>query len=89
MRRPDTHEATFYVQVQRRDAKWRDGKYITAVATKLTTEAPKQVMPGAVAIQLKVRIPDAAFDPISPSVVVDIPADMIQHAIEVIAEDAT
>jgi hypothetical protein len=84
---PDTHETTFHVQVQRKKRFWRNGKWVTAVATKLTHEPPKQVGPDSVAIKLTVRIPNSAFEPFAPVAVLEIPQHMTQQPIEIIVED--
>jgi hypothetical protein len=50
---------------------------------KATTRRPDQLEPGAVAVKLTVRLPRAAFDPLQPEAVIDVPAELIQHAIDI------
>ena len=87
-----THDAEFFIQIE---PEWsgyvqHDGmrslRGIKAVA--LTQSRPNRQKGGTALVKLTVRIPDAAFLPLRPDVVIVIPEDMVTAApIEVIAED--
>lgn len=55
---------------------------------KHSNKRPAEPMPGCVVVKIRIRLPEAAFDPLAPEVIVDIPADLIQHPVSVTAEDA-
>lgn len=87
MANPKTHEATFYVQVQRKAQQWRQGKYITASAVKMTQEKPSVTSKDTVTVKLTVQLPDSAFEPFEPSAIVAVPAGMAEQPIHIIVED--
>lgn len=84
MNRPPL-EATAYLQVWRWSNDWRT----EARVVKSTQRPPEVVEPGCIVVKVKLRIPFEAWDPIAPEAVIDVPAELIQHPIEVEAVDPT
>lgn len=86
-----THDATFYVQIERKKRpQYRTGKgYVSASAVKITQDPPTSLAKDTVSVKLTVQLPDAAFDPITPSAVVTVPDSLVQHPLHIIVEDAT
>lgn len=84
-----THKATFYVQVQRKQyTQWRNGKPVSASAIKMTQEKPTSTPKDTVTVKLTVELPDTAFEPFEPAVVVSVPTSKVQSApLHVIVED--
>lgn len=89
----DTHDATFYVQLEpewSRMPDYRTGeKTVRAVkAARITQSRPDRPKPGTVVIKLTTRVPDAAFLPLRPEAVIEIPTDLTDpHPVEVTATD--
>lgn len=89
----DTHDATFYVQLEpewsgRRDPSTGERKLRGVKATRITQGRPERPMPGTVVIKLTTRIPDAAFLPLRPEAVIEIPTDLtVANPVEVTATD--
>lgn len=82
------HEVPVYLQITRpRYGYSYGGRWISAVARRLTVQRPEQPLPGAVVVKLTLRIPDEAFEPLRPQAVIDIPADLIQRPVQVEAND--
>lgn len=75
------HDATFYVQIEPEWSSYanREGeRALTGIkATAITQKRPTRPRHGAVLTKLTVRIPDAAFLPLRPEVIVVIPEDMV------------
>jgi len=66
----------------------RPGRYpFELVVDKATVRKPTVTSPGAVVVKLKLRIPTAAFEPLKPEATVTIPESLVQHPVEVEAED--
>lgn len=83
-----THEplvATTYLQVWKRQP-WGPHS-AEARVVKSTQSRPDVVEPGCVVVKVKLRIPREAWDPFEPEAVIDVPAELIQHPIEVEAVD--
>ena len=80
-------EATTYLQVRL----VRSLSYTASEAkvVKATQRRPEFVEPGCVVVKVKLRLPAEAWNPFQPEAVIDVPADLIQQPIEVIAEDAS
>jgi hypothetical protein len=81
-------EATFYVQVQRNNY-YRNGRGHNARALTMTRQRPETVAPNCVVVELTVRIPDEAFEPIKPTAVIDVPIELVQRQVDVVAGDAS
>lgn len=76
-------EATAYLQVRRWSNSWR----WEARVIKATQRRPEVVEDGCIVVKVRLRIPFEAWDPLAPEAVIDVPADLIQHPIEVEAAD--
>lgn len=88
----ETVDATFYVQLEPEWSQFTshatgekdvvDAKMARATITRVTPKA------GTITVKLTVRLPKAAFLPLRPEAVIEIPADLL-HAtpVEVIAQD--
>lgn len=91
---PDYVDAITYLQVEPEWARWsskdiakdvRDAKIVRS-----TQNRPDKPLPGTVLVKVTVRVPKAAFLPLSPEAVVTIPMDMAEATtIEVEAGDPT
>lgn len=79
-------EATAYLQVELR----RRSTYVASDArvVRATQRKPDQVAPGCIVVKVKLRIPVEGWDAFEPEAVIDVPADLVQHPIEVVVEDA-
>lgn len=81
-------EATAYLQVQlkRRSAYSASDARVVAV----TQKKPDRPQRGCIVVKVKLRIPVEGWDPFEPSVIVDVPTDLIDVG-EIFAdvEDAT
>ena len=76
----DYHEGFMYLTV-------RDTKRFRKLApVKVTGKPPTVVDADAVVIKLQLRIPSAAFQPLKPSAVVTVPAELVQHVVAVEAQ---
>lgn len=87
--RPTHRAATGYLQIAGRPpgpSRWDDGKGATVVA--VTSKKPESVRPGCIVIKVRFNIPAEAWDPFTPSAVVDVPADLIQAPISAVAQNA-
>lgn len=80
-------EADAYLQIER--GYFRGGWGFQARVQNVTQKPPTVVLPGCIVVKVKVRIPFEAWDPIAPEAVVDVPAELIQRPVEVVASDAT
>lgn len=78
-------EATAYLQVELR----RRLTYTASEArvVRATQKKPEQAAPGCIVVKVKLRIPVEGWDAFEPEAVIDVPADLVQHPIEVEAED--
>lgn len=56
---------------------------------KATNKKPRATPEGSIVVKVKLRVPNKAFEPIAPEVVVTVPEELVQHPIEVEAADAT
>lgn len=78
------YETDFYVQVQRRRRAWRNGSYRGPISVaKLSQDPPEQLLPDAVLVKLHLRIPAAAFEPLTPAATVDIPIGDVARQVQV------
>lgn len=70
-------DATFYAQIEpsfyRRYRQTDAPRLHSIQATRITQKRPAKPMPGCVVVKLTVRIPDAAFLPLAPEAVIEIP----------------
>lgn len=56
----------------------RPGRYYNELRiVKATSKKPRVTTEGSVLVKLAISIPGAAFEPLAPSVVVDVPAEML------------
>lgn len=71
--------------------------YLQVVATrypyelkvvKATQKKPTVIEPDSVVVKVTIQIPRAAFEPLQPEAVVTVPAELVQHPVEVEAVDA-
>ena len=75
-----TISTTAYVQVARDERRsWRD----EGVVRNVTNRRPATVLPGCIVVKVRIRIPAAAWEPLQPEAVIDVPADLVQHPVEV------
>lgn len=79
-------EATAYLQVELR----RKSSHFPSEAhiVRSTQRKPDQTASGCIVVKVRLRIPVEGWDAFEPEAVIDVPADLIQHPIEVVAEDA-
>ena len=76
----DINEATVYLTL-------RQGRYLwTMVVDKATNKRPSVTPEGSIVVKLKLRVPRRAFQPLEPSVVVDVPEDAIISGDDVTVE---
>jgi hypothetical protein len=87
-------EASFYVQIQATRNGWAprgpngEQPVSGAKAVRMTLGRPDARVSDAVMVRLTVRLPIAAFAPLEPQAVVEVPASMIERAvIEVTADE--
>ncbi|MBM7788890.1 hypothetical protein [Tenggerimyces flavus] len=48
-----------------------------------TQRKPSIVDPDAVVVKVRLRVPCAAFEPLQPEAVITVPAELVQHPVEV------
>lgn len=87
-----SHDASFYVQIEPEWSRWRNGDgtcdLVGIKAVAMTQKRPASQRGGTALVKLTVRIPDAAFLPLRPEVVIVVPEDMVvTKPIEVEASD--
>ena len=86
----DTREATVYLQLQ--PGPPGPGRQYDvgnkARVAQASSRPPMKPQPGCIVIKLRIRVPAAAWHPITPEAVIDVPAELIQHPISVEAVDA-
>lgn len=78
-------EAVAYLQIELR----RRLTYTASEArvVRVTQNKPDQAAPGCIVVKVKLRIPVEGWDAFEPEAVIDVPADLVQHPIEVEAVD--
>ena len=81
-------EATAYLQVELRRKYRAAGIPSDAAVIRVTQKKPDQAAPGCIVVKVKLRIPVEGWDAFEPEAVIDVPADLLQHQIEAVAEDA-
>lgn len=87
-----SRDSTFYVQLE---PVWGSRLYGSdelrldhVRAVRMTQDKPKKPLPGVVMVKLTVRIPEAAFRPLRPEAIIEIPEALTTHTpIEVVADD--
>jgi len=74
-----------YLQIRR---KTRNGyeTYSEGVVERVTSKRPDTPAPGCVVVKVQINVPLAAFEPLTPEVVIDVPEDLVQHPVEVVAQ---
>lgn len=80
------HEATCYVQIKAKRYSYSQ-RIGEIVPVRVTKRKPGAVAEGCIVVKVRVRIPDAAFEPLQPEAVIDVPLDLVQRPIEVEASD--
>lgn len=77
--------ASAYLQVRKAKfyGRWRD----EARVVHCTQNKPEVVEAGCIVVKVRLRIPTEAWGPFEPEAVIDVPAELIQHPIEVKAVD--
>ena len=78
-------EATAYLQLELRRRSTFSASEARVV--RATQKKPEQAAPGCIVVKVKLRIPVEGWDAFEPEAVIDVPADLIQHPIEVEAVD--
>lgn len=73
-------ETTVFLQIRKSTNRWRVGNVV-----RHTSKRPEFPAPGAIVVKVRVKIPRAAFDPLEPEAVIEIPDDLVQHPVEVVA----
>jgi len=84
-----TRTATCYLQVEGKPpghSSWDNGT--EARVRRMTQDSPDTVLPGCIVVKIRVRIPAKAWEPFSPSAVIDVPEELVQHIVQVEAVDA-
>jgi hypothetical protein len=61
-------------------------RYRKLAPVKVTNKPPTTGDANSVVIKLHLRVPTAAFEPLTPSAVVTVPAELVQHVVEVEAQ---
>lgn len=64
----------------------KDRRYRKVTPVKVTSKPPTIGDANSVVIKLHLRIPTAAFEPLTPSAVVTVPTELVQHVVEVEAQ---
>lgn len=83
-------DATFYAQVSptRSHYRSRTSPPDSAKVERITQTKPDKPIAGTVTVKLTIRVPIAAFLPLSPEAVVVVPESMIEaNPVEVVAQD--
>lgn len=83
----DTVEATGYLIVEGRRSRYSGATlYDQGRVAALRTKKPAQLLTDQVAVKVTVRVPKAAFEPLTPEAVIEVPEELVQHRVEVVAE---
>lgn len=80
------HEASCYVQIRAKRYSY-SGRISEIVPVRVTKKKPTVVAEGCVVVKVRIRIPAAAFEPLQPEAIVDVPLDLVQRPVEVEAGD--
>lgn len=74
-------ETTVYLQIEPEWSHWTDSNGDRTVrgmkVTKMTKNRPDRI--SGVVVKLSLRIPDGAFKPLAPAVVVDVPESALDY----------
>ena len=74
-----SHDATFYLQVEPEFISHGQDEVVRGIhAVALTQKRPRSPKRGTVLMKLTVRVPDAAFLPLRPEVVIVVPQAMTE-----------
>lgn len=72
-------ETTIYVQLSADFWHMRGEEQVRGIRLARTTASrPKKPIPGTVTVKLTLRLPDAAFLPLAPAAVIEIPAGSVE-----------
>jgi hypothetical protein len=77
-------ETSFYISVEPRWSAYDPEQLAGIVASKITQRRPQFVH--GVVVKLKLKIPDAAFKPLQPEVVIDVPEEALDYTPDVTVE---
>lgn len=90
----DTVDASGFIVIAPKRATWGNPdeyglrRVMDARITRFVKKAPTFLEEGEVAVKVRFRLPIAAFDPLHPSAVIDVPIDLIQREVIVEAVEA-
>ncbi|MCZ9884113.1 hypothetical protein [Arthrobacter sp. B2a2-09] len=76
-------EADTYLQLRRTEGVWNRPLRVI----KSTQRKPAVLEPGCVVVKVRIRVPAAAFEPLTPEAVVTVPESLIQHTVQATAEE--
>ena len=79
--------ADAYLQVKK--SRFYGSWHTEARVMRCTQNKPDIVEPGCIVVKVRLRLPAEAWGPFEPEAVIDVPADLIQHPIQVEAVDPT
>lgn len=79
-------ETTCYLVIEPRFGKkdWDREKLYDISVARATKTSPKQFK--GIVVKLRLKIPDAAFKPLSPEVTIDVPEDALTYEPEIAVE---
>lgn len=81
---PGYREAVAYLQISKRSpgpSQWVASR--DAVVERFTTKKPAKPIPGCVVVKVRVQVPAAAFEPLEPEAVVQVPVSLVQEPVHV------
>jgi len=76
-----THDANFYLQVK--PDRYPSGKVRSLRAVRLTQGRPTEPAGDTVLVKLSLRLPDAAFEPLAPEVIIVPEFQALRSAMEI------
>lgn len=88
-----THTARFFVQIEPEFSRSYGGGDMTVSGIKavlLTQKYPSRPKAGTLTVELEVNMPDAAFLPLRPKAIIEVPSDYVAvNPIQVTVGDAS
>lgn len=78
-------ECTTYLHIRPDRRSWGN----RPIVVKHSNVAPDEPEPGCIVVKVRLRIPSEAWEPLKPEAVIDVPLDLIQRPVEVVAEEAS
>jgi hypothetical protein len=85
----ETIDATAYLTLEGTRSRYGAKSVRTAKVVRVTQGRPAQLTVDQVAMRVTVRLPAAAFDPISPEALVVVPDELIQRPVEIEATEGS